>query len=110
MANRAAMSGATYALAAMLMVVGAPAFAALSPYYQSITEIGRMLSDPRLQEAFQRQEAIISISLTAPDIYEVKTTNCTVNVNVVDAPREPGKPAIIGPRQFDLRFGAARCK
>ena len=99
-----------HALTATLIVAAGPALAALSPYYQSIAEIERILGDRRLQDALQRQEAIVSITSTATDVYEVKTENCTVSVTVVDVPPKEGEPMMVGPRQFDLQFGQASCK
>src|SRR4051794_11524278 len=84
-----------------------PAHAALSPLYQSISEIETILADQRLTAAFANQEAVISISSTANDTYEVRTKSCAVTVTVVDV---PNKPVIAGPRRFDLEFGNATCQ
>ena len=99
-----------HALAATLIVAASPAFAALSPYYQSIAEIERILGDQRLQDALPGQQAITSIVSPSADVYEVKTENCTVAVTVVDVPPKAGEPMMVGPRQFDLQFGQATCK
>ncbi len=92
------------------LLLALPAAAALSPLYESAREIAAILADPHLGDAFANQEAIVSITATAPDIYEVKSLSCTVVVTVADAPAEPGKPMLIGPRQFTLQFGQARCQ
>lgn len=98
-----------HALAAMLIVAAGPALAALSPTYQSIAEIQRILADQRLSEGL-RQEAIISVTTTGNDVYEVKTENCTVTVTVVDVPPAESETMMIGPRKFDLQFGPATCE
>lgn len=95
-------------VAAGLLAAG-PASAALSPYYQSVAEIERILSDEQLGDAL-KQQAIVSIALTATDVYEVRTAQCTITVTVVDLPAPAGEPVMVGARQFDLQFGAATCK
>jgi hypothetical protein len=99
-----------HALTALLIVVAGPASAALSPYYQSIAEIQRILDDPRLADALPGQQAIVSITTTANDVYEIKTDRCTVTVTVVDIPPKEGEPIMVGARQFDLQFGAGSCE
>ena len=99
-----------HALAATLILASGPAFAVLSPYYQSIAEIERILGDQRLADALPGQLAIISIVSPSADVYEVKTETCTVTVTVVDVPSKAGEPMMVGPRQFDLQFGQATCK
>ena len=99
-----------HALAATLIVAAGQASAALSPYYQSITEIQRILDDPRLSEALPGQQAIVSITTTGNDVYEVKTARCAVTVTVVGIPPKEGEPILVGPRQFDLKFGESKCE
>lgn len=99
-----------HALAAVLIVAASPAAAALSPYYQGISEIQRILDDPRLADALPGQQAIVSITTTANDEYEIKTDRCTVTVTVVDIPPKEGEPIMVGARQFDLQFGAGSCE
>ncbi|CAN5313402.1 hypothetical protein BH10PSE9_BH10PSE9_18420 [soil metagenome] len=105
-------TGRTISLLLGVALCGAsgPSLAALSPYYQSIAEIQRILADPRLGEAFASQEAIRSISSPKQDVYELKTEHCTVAVTVVDRPAPAGQPMRAGPRLFDLQFGKAACK
>jgi hypothetical protein len=98
-----------HALAALLIVAAGPAAAALSPYYQSLAEIERILGDPRLAEALPGQQAIISITTTGTDVYEIRTDRCTVTVTIVDIPPKEGEPIMVGARQFDLQFGAGSC-
>lgn len=97
--------------AALLASLGVmPAQAALPPYWQSAKEISTIVNDPRVHDAFTREEPIQSIILTAPDVYEVKTESCTVTVNIVDKPPEPGQEPMPGPRQFDIEVGEATCQ
>ena len=99
-----------HALAAMLIVAAGPASAALSPYYQSIREIERILGDPRLADALPGQQALVSITTPGNDVYEIKTERCTVTVTIVGIPPKEGEPILVGPRQFDLKFGESKCE
>ena len=103
-------TGFRHALAAILIVAAGPASAALSPYYQSIAEIQRILDDPRLSDALPGQQAIVSIATTGNDVYEVKTARCVVTVTVVNIPPKEGEETMVGPRQFDLQFGESKCE
>lgn len=103
-------NGLGHALAALLIVAAGPAAAALSPYYQSIAEIERILGDPRLADALPGQQAIVSITTAGTDVYEIRTERCTVTVTVVDIPPKEGEPMMAGPRQFDLQFGEGKCE
>jgi hypothetical protein len=97
------------ALIVTLVLLPWPAFAALSPYYQSVAEIQKILTDPRLADALPGQMAVVSVVSTATDVYEVKTGQCSVTVTVVDVPAKEGTPIMVGPRQFDLQFGPGQC-
>jgi len=103
------MRSATF-LAAALVLAAPAAQAALSPYYQGIAEIKRILDDPRLEEAMKGQAAITAITRTGDDIYRVENGACSVIVTVVDVPPKDGETMMVGPRQFDLLFGDATCK
>jgi hypothetical protein len=98
------------AVALLTTLCALPAQAALPPYWQSASEISTIVNDPRVHDAFTREEPIQSIILTAPDVYEVKTKSCTVIVNVVDKPPEPGQEMMVGPRQFEIEVGEATCQ
>ncbi len=97
-------------LLAAVTLLPLPAYAALSPLYQSLREIETILHDPRLADAFANQQAVVSITSPATDTYELRTESCTVTVEVIDVPAEAGKPMIIGPRQFTLEFGQVQCQ
>ncbi len=94
------------ALAATALLVPAGAHAALSPYWQSTKEFTAIVNDERVHDALKREERILSVAVTAPDTYEVRTGSCTLTVKIVD---KPGKPGLMGPRQFDLDVGEATC-
>ena len=96
-----------HALAAALILAAAPASAALAPLYESMREIEAMLGDPRMADAFKNMEPIVSIEMTAQDVWEFRTPSCLVQVTVKNATVEPG---LVGPRQFTLEFGEASCK
>ena len=94
-------------LAATLLLAPAGAQAALSPYWQSTREIAAIVNDLRVHNALKYEEPIVSVAVTAPDVYEVKTDRCTLTVKIVD---KPAKPGLMGPRQFDLAVGEATCQ
>lgn len=90
-----------------LMLGPGAAEAALSPYWQSVKEIEAIVGDQRVNDALKYEEAILSISTTGNDVYEVRTERCVLRVTIVDVPQE--KP-VMGPRQFDLDVGTAACQ
>jgi hypothetical protein len=91
-------------------LIAGPAAAALSPYYESAREIAAILADPRLADALPGQSAIVSITESGASSFDFSNGRCTVTVKVVTVPPEPGKPMIVGPRQFTLEFGKPVCK
>jgi hypothetical protein len=98
-----------HALAATLILAGSPAFALMSPYYESATVIERILGDGSLADSL-KQQAVTSIVETAPDVWEIKTEDCTITVNVVDVPPPADEPAMVGGRNFDVKFGTPSCQ
>lgn len=96
-----------HALAAALILAAAPASAALAPLYETMREIEAMLGDPRMAEAFKNMEPIVSIEMTAQDVWEFRTPNCSVVVTVKDVEETP---TMVGGRKFTLEFGEASCK
>lgn len=98
-----------HAVVAMLIVAGSPAFALMSPYYESATVIERILGDGSLADSL-KQQAITSIVQTAPDVWEIKTQECSITVNVVDVPAPANEPAMVGGRNFDVKFGTPSCQ
>ena len=98
----------TAVVGAALLVAGATAApAALSPFYQSIREIEAILDDQRVSEALDQGDPILSIGTTGDDVYEVRTSRCTLTITIVDV---PGDPELMGPRKFDLRIGKPECQ
>jgi hypothetical protein len=96
------------AAAAVAMLLGvSSAAAALSPYYQSAREIEAIVGDQRVADAFKYVEPILSITTAGDDVYEVRTERCALTVTVVDVPTDSG---MMGPRQFELQVGKARCQ
>ncbi|MCP4380040.1 MAG: hypothetical protein GY798_01190 [Hyphomicrobiales bacterium] len=83
-----------------------PASAALSPFWRSASEIEAIVNDQRVHDALMGEEAIQSITTTEADVYEIRTRSCRLVVTVVDKPTDA---QIMGPRQFDLEVGTARC-
>jgi hypothetical protein len=98
-----------HALAATLILVSGPAFALMSPYYESATVIERILGDASLADSL-KQQGITSMIQTAPDVWEIKTMECTIAVTVVDVPAPADEPAMVGGRNFDVKFGTASCQ
>jgi hypothetical protein len=95
------------ALTAAMLLVPPIANAALPPFWQSAREIAAIVNDSRVHDALKYEEPILSVGVTAPDTYEVRTKRCTLTVKIVD---KPAKPAVMGPRQFGLAVGEATCQ
>jgi len=91
-----------------LLAMATPAAAALPPYWQSAREISTIVNDPRVHDALQYEEPIVSITTGGDDIYELKTERCTLLVTIVDAPQDDAP--MVGPRQFDIEVGQADCQ
>jgi hypothetical protein len=85
----------------------AGAHAALPPFWQSAREITTIVNDERVHGALKYEEPILSVGLTAPDTYELRTERCTLQVRIVDKPATPG---VVGPRSFDIEVGGAACQ
>ena len=98
-----------HALTALLIVAAEPAFALMSPYYESATVIERILGDSSVAEGL-KQQAIVSIIQTATDAWEVKTAECTIIATVVDVPAPANEPAMAGGRNFDVKFATPSCQ
>ncbi len=95
---------ATCVAGVLLVPVGARA--ALPPYWQSAREITAIVNDGRVHDALKYEEPILSVGVSAPDTYQLRTERCTLPVRIVD---KPAKPGLMGPRQFDLDVGEADC-
>ena len=109
-ARRFARSAGFAAVVLVAAMQSVSAVAALSPYWETAAEIKAILSDGRIADALKSQDPIQSVTHTDTDVYEVSNGTCTVTVNVVDKPKDPSKPMMVGPRQFDLQIGDAKCQ
>jgi hypothetical protein len=98
-----------HATCAVLIAASTPAFALMSPYYESLTVVQRILGDPSLADSL-KQQAILSVVQTAPDVWQIKSAECTISVNVVDVPAPANEPAMVGGRNFDVKFGTPSCQ
>ncbi len=94
-------------LAAATLLVPSIANAALPPSWQSAKEITAVVNDQRVHDALKYEEPILSVAVSAPDTYEVRTERCRLSVKIVD---RPAKPGFVGPRRFDLAVGEATCQ
>jgi hypothetical protein len=83
------------------------AAAALPPQYQRAEELGRIITDRAVQASLQDQP-INSVTMTAQDVFQVTSDDCTVEVTLFDLPSPGG--GWVGPRQFDLTVGQADCR
>jgi hypothetical protein len=84
-----------------------PAHAALSPYWQRVTEMQAIAGDQGVAAKLEARGPIEVIEATGPDAYVVKAGSCTLQVSIVDAPPK-GEP-MPGPRHFEVRVGALSC-
>lgn len=91
--------------ASILVVTGAQA--ALPPYWQSAREIEAIVNDARVHDALKYEEPILSVTTSGDDAYELRTARCRVTVTIVDVAQAE---AMVGPRQFDLVVGEAKCQ
>ena len=70
-----------YALAATLIAATGPAFALMSPYYESATVLERILSDNGVADAL-RQQSVLSVVQSSENVWEIKSQECSVSVTV----------------------------
>lgn len=84
-----------------------PAHAALSPYWQRVTEMQAIAGNAAVAEKLEARGPIEAIEATGPDAYVVKAGGCTLQVAIIDVPPK-GEP-MPGRRQFDVRVGALSC-
>ena len=95
------------AVALFLGATLTPAHAALSPYWQRVTEMQAIAGDQGVAEKLEAKGPIEAIEASGPDAYVVKAGGCTLQVSIVDKP--PKGAPMPGPRQFDVRVGALTC-
>lgn len=97
------------ALAAALVAATTPAFALMSPYYESATVLERILSDGGVADAL-KQQPVTSITLTGENVWELKSQECTVSVTVEFVQAAADNPAMGGGPNFDIKVGAGSCQ
>lgn len=88
------MKGITI-LTATIAAAMAPAFAALAPEHQREAEFNAVIS-----EATKALGTIDGVSFVSNDIYEARSANCRVTINIEDLPLRAGSEPVDGPRQF----------
>ena len=95
------------AVACAITIGSMPAHAALSPYWQRVTEMQAIAGDQGVAETLEAKGPIEAIEAAGPDAYAVKAGGCTLQVSIVDKP--PKGAPMPGPRQFDVQVGALTC-
>ncbi len=81
----------------ILTLASAPAVAALPPHYQRQAEFMAVLNVA--VETLGIANPVEAITLTEPDLFEVKAGRCTLVVNIVDE-EEKRAEGMVGPRLF----------
>src|SRR5690606_11940672 len=89
-----------------LIALPRPAFALLSPLWQSAAEMKAILSSDAVGDALKSQEPITSVTRTGVDRYEVSNGTCTVPVAISG---DATSGDTVGPRKFSLIVGEAKC-
>jgi hypothetical protein len=97
------------ALAATLIVAASPAFALMSPYYETATILERILSDGGVADAL-KQQSVVSVTLTSENVWELKSQECTVSVTVEFVKAAADNPAMGGGPNFDIKVGTGSCQ
>jgi hypothetical protein len=95
------------AAAVLAVTASTPAFALLSPLWQSAAEMKEILSSDAVGDALKSQDPIVSVTRTGVDQYAVSNGTCTVPVTISG---DATSGATVGPRKFSLTVGAATCK
>lgn len=81
----------------LLLAGTAPVFAALPPQYQRQAEFSAVLSTATQVLGIGR--LVDAIELTEPDVYSVRSGDCTLIVRIMDTPKKR-EPGWAGPREF----------
>jgi hypothetical protein len=83
-----------------LMLVSAmplPALAALPPHYQRQAELNAVVTVAT--DVLGIGNLIDAVELTEPDVFSVRSGECTLIVRIVDTPGKH-EPGWVGPREF----------
>jgi hypothetical protein len=90
-----------------LMLGALPASAALPPHYQRQAELSQIITEAT--EMLGIEHPIDSIVMKGVDFYEIQAGPCTLEVQIVDVPRENEEPGFVGPRNFAIETGPVVC-
>jgi hypothetical protein len=96
-------------LAASLVVAAAPAFALMSPYYETATILQDILGNGTVADAL-KQQSVTSITLTGENVWELKSQECSVSVTVEFVQAAADNPAMGGGPDFDIKVGTGSCQ
>ncbi len=91
------------AAVAGLMITVTSAHAALAPNYQRAKEMTAIID--AVAEKIPAHP-VSKIIYQKTDQYQVIAGPCSVRATIVD---KPGKPMIVGPRQFSVKLSLQRC-
>ena len=97
----------TIAFAAVLLVA-APAMAALPPIYQRTAELAAIVSALNGSPDLETLGEVIAIEYVDVDVYDVHGATCLITAHIVSTPSKDG-PMIVGPRQFTVQFDPIAC-
>lgn len=90
----------------LLVAATTPTLAALPPQYQRQAEFTAVLD--AATEALGVSRLIQAIEMTEPDVFVVRSGECSVTVRIVDAPSKK-EPGWVGPRAFEAKADAVAC-
>lgn len=92
------MRGTLFLLACAVVGSTQVALAALPPFYQSRTELSRLIQDSRVAEAFGSGKAIVSIKRDDTG-YLLRSERCSLHVSIRYLPLPRG---MTGPARFEF--------
>lgn len=99
----------TAGLLTAVLLAPAPAFAALSPQYQRLVELRRILEDTRISDAFDARHPVEKVEWIAANRYRVSAAGCAMDVAIRTVERH-GADRRIGERPFLVVPGKLVCK
>lgn len=94
---------------AMVLLMAAPAFAALPPVHERAREMTAILNSPDLNRALGANRPVDAIERVAPDLYRIRAGDCSLEARIADRPRDPSAPLRMGPREFMVELGPLAC-
>lgn len=90
----------------LALAMAAPVQAALPPHYQRQAEFEAALA--LAVETFGISNPVDAIELVEPDLFSVRSGNCTLSISIVDK-KQDGDVGFAGPRQFEAIAGETVC-